>query len=230
MKDIRNTERQHSPPGEQPASDSGVAEAKRVAARRRFLRMGAGGSAAVLVTVVHKRAFAGGGAKKGSVISHCVSIGGVPDIKGMDQKKALQISAGGTLKHTVCYTSPKNPPPPYTCDQPLGGTAPVYGLVQSAKGGWKVKEVARVEVFSDRQMKEGCGLLTSTPKDPRPGMVESVYQYNYRLYKKFSCPIRLNGDRIEYFPPGTGTPNPYSPQLIDSKGKAQDPCADPDLY
>ena len=211
---MRNTDSPGAPQGDKPADDSGVAEAKRVAARRRFLRMGAGGSAAVLVTVVHKRAFAGGSsAKKGSVVSQCVSMGGTPDIKGLDHKKALQVSAGGTLKHTVCYTNPNNPPPPNTCNQPLGGEAPVYGLVQSAKGGWKVEEVARVPVFSDNQMKHGCGNLED--------MLSSPYQYNYRLYKKFYCPVRINGGMIEYYPPGTGTPNPYSPQLINSKGDAE---------
>lgn len=217
---MQNPDRQDAPQGENPANDFSTAEAKRVAARRRFLRLGAGGSTAILVTVVHKRAFARGGtAKKGTVVSHCISIGGIPNIKGMDSKKALVISAGGTLQGATCNTS--KPPPPNTCASPLGGTTPVYGLVQSANGGWKVKVVANVPVFSDNQMKNGCGDLED--------MLNSPYQYNYRLYKKFACPVRINGDTIEYYPPGTGTPNPYSAQLINNKGKPQDPCADPDL-
>ena len=77
-------------------------EAKRVAARRRFLRMGAGGSA-VLVTIVHKRAFAQGmSLKKGAIASACVSMQGVPDIKGLNQKKALQLSAMGNPKNVMC--------------------------------------------------------------------------------------------------------------------------------
>ena len=40
--------------------DLRAADDKRVAARRRFLRVGAGGSAALVMTVTHKRSFAGG--------------------------------------------------------------------------------------------------------------------------------------------------------------------------
>ena len=55
--------------------DQRATEDKRVAARRRFLRVGAGGSAALVMTVTHKRSFAGG-VKKGVVASHCTSLRG----------------------------------------------------------------------------------------------------------------------------------------------------------
>ena len=87
---------------ERTTSDTvSTAETKQAAARRRFLRMGAGGSAAVLVTIVHKRALASG-IKKGSLISRCASLNGTVDLKNATSKKPLEASIGGTYKNLTC--------------------------------------------------------------------------------------------------------------------------------
>ena len=85
-------------------------ENKRQAARRRFMRMGAGGAAGLMVTVVHKRAFAG--AKKTTVQSLCGSLQGTPDFiknggsSGVTSKK-ITLSAMGTPKGLVCTNPSK---------------------------------------------------------------------------------------------------------------------------
>ena len=86
-------------------------ENKRQAARRRFMRMGAGGAAGLMVTVVHKRAFAG--AKKTTVQSLCGSLQGTPDFikngssSGVTSKK-ITLSAMGTPKGLVCTNPSTN--------------------------------------------------------------------------------------------------------------------------
>jgi hypothetical protein len=84
---------------------------RRIEARRKFLRMGAGGSAALVVTVMHKRAFAGPKKGDGAVASNCASLRGVPDLRKADKKKALEASAMGTPKHMFCRPRDEPPPP-----------------------------------------------------------------------------------------------------------------------
>jgi hypothetical protein len=80
--------------------------------------MGTGGSAAVVMTIVHKRASAGTSIKKGDIISRCTSLHGVADLKGATAKNPLEHSIGGTYKNLMCRreTDPK-PAPVGDCSQ-----------------------------------------------------------------------------------------------------------------
>jgi len=65
-------------PGEQPPP----AEAKRLAARRRFLKGGAAGSGAAVLTLYHTKGYASKGKKVVlSSTQACLSIGGMPGKK-----------------------------------------------------------------------------------------------------------------------------------------------------
>lgn len=149
-------------------------EAKRLAARRRFLR-GAGGSAALVVTVVHKRAFATTGfGKKGAVVSTCVSLQGVPDLRRTDHKKALELSQFGEApKNVVCR--PRDAPPP-SCPAERE-TSRYY----NASG-------QQVKFLDPKYLKEGCGTLEETILKSR----------NYRLYEKGWCPIKYEFGTLSY--------------------------------
>jgi len=144
-------------------ASAAAAEDKRIAARRRFLKMGAGGSTAVMVTIAHRRAFAG--MKKGQIISNCVSLQGVPDLKGMNQKKALQLSPMGTPKGVQC--NPKPATNQCVADQP--------SKYYNAQG-------LQVAVVRSSKIKDGCGNLTDT----------LFYQKDFRLYDKGYCPVILS--------------------------------------
>jgi hypothetical protein len=154
-----------------PAAESpgGVAEDKRAAARRRFLKMGAGGSSAMVMTIVHKRAFGNVTIKKGAIASACVSLQGVPDIKGMHQKKALQLSAMGTPKGMICRPRPVN----NTCS--ATSMSPYYN-----------EEGKRVYTVTSKMLDDGCGKLDDTIH----------FQRDYRLYQQGYCPVKYdaNGD------------------------------------
>lgn len=155
------------------AADVRTEEDKRIAARRRFLRMGAGGSA-MLVTIVHKRAFAAGMTiKKGAIASACVSLMGVPDIKGLDSKRALQLSAMGSPKHVVCNAKETV----NTCSTPQGTASKYYDLNRQ-----------QVSYFKSNQFKNGCGDLQTT--------VDA--SYNYRLYQKGYCPVVYDSTGLHY--------------------------------
>ena len=137
--------------------DQRATEDKRVAARRRFLRVGAGGSAALVMTVTHKRSFAGG-VKKGVVASHCTSLRGVPDLTGVKNKKALEFSAMGTPKHLICRRQGDG--------QPQGVcTENLESRYVDANGNWYL-------VADGDELNKGCGTLAETVQK----------SYNYRLY------------------------------------------------
>jgi len=157
---------------EKPTNEARLEEAKRLAARRRFLRMGAGASAsAVLVTVVHKRAFAGGTTiKKGAVASACVSLQGVPDMKGLNDKKALQFSAMGSPKNVMCRPRDSTV---NSCVTPQGKDTYVNEF------GQKVN----YQYYTDKQLKDGCGVLEDTVRK----------SYDYRLLQKHYCPVVFDG-------------------------------------
>lgn len=162
------------------AEAGGAEEAKRIAARRRFLHLGAGGSA-VMVTIVHKRAFAGGGTiKKGAIASACVSMQGVPDLKGVTQKKGLQASALGTPKNLACTPRPVA----NTCITPQGNDTLINSFGNEVNFSY----------FDHNQLKDGCGVL-GTPIGPDGnGLINACdgtisCSYNYRLQVKHYCPI-----------------------------------------
>lgn len=137
--------------------DLRATEDKRVAARRRFLRVGAGGSAALVMTVTHKRSFAGG-VKKGVVASHCTSLRGVPDLKGVKNKKALEFSAMGTPKHLICRRPGDG--------QPQGNCAEIYPSRYANING------DTYLVADGNELNKGCGNLNDTVAKSQ----------NYRLY------------------------------------------------
>jgi len=157
-----------------PASGAGAGgevqnpgiERKRLDARRRFMRLGAGGSAAVVVTVMHKRAFAGS-KKTPSTQSLCGS-NTTPDLKGANGKNALQASAMGTPKGLVCY--------PQTT-----GSCNAYNNAWSdnnhlnGSGG-------KVLYVKDSEFNTGCGSVNNTLS----------FANNNRLYNKGFCPIKIN--------------------------------------
>jgi hypothetical protein len=167
------------------------AEAKRVAARRRFLKGGTGASAVVL-TVLHKRAFAAttvSTVKKGAIASACVSLQGIPDIKGITQKKALQLSAMGTPKGLMCRAKPVT----NTC------TFPQDKADKFDQYGNKTQ----IAVYSNSQLKDGCGYLDDTVAN----------SHDFRLYSKHYCPVvqNISGD-LTYDTNAT---------YYDNKGKLQ---------
>jgi len=163
---------QHPEGDQTPAAEGteGAVEDKRVAARRRFLKMGAGGSTAMVVTIMHKRAFAST-VKKGAIVSACVSLQGYPDIKGMNQKKALQLSPMGTPKGVVCNPKPKT-------NQCVANTPSTY---YDGNG-------QRVLVVEGSKLSKGCGNFDDT----------MFFQRDYRLYELGYCPVKINpnGDLV----------------------------------
>lgn len=158
-----------------------IAERKRLAARRRFMGMGAGGAAALMVTVVHKRAFAGS-KKTPALQSLCGSAATSPDLKGANGKNVLQQSAMGTPKGLVCN------PPPHSCN--LNNTAqsqyyagPGEGRPTYAPFVNTSSSPAKVQYVKSSEFKNhGCGSLTAT----------ADASYNYRLYEKGWCPIKVS--------------------------------------
>jgi hypothetical protein len=166
------------PVEQQPALSS--EDDRRVRARRRFLRMGAGGSAALVVTVVHKRAFAG--IKKNVVASACTSLQGVPDLKHVNQKKALETSAMGTPKGLIC-----RPRPPAHDPNKVGSCMPSKAskYFQLGIGG-----NTKVQIVEEGELKHGCGSILQSAMPPNNTISAS---YNYRLYEKGYCPIVYDG-------------------------------------
>ena len=135
-----------------------AAEAKRVAARRRFLRAGGGGSAALVLTVVHKRSFAG--MKKGVIASQCTSLHGVADLTGAKHKKPLEMSAMGTPKNMICRQPGDG--------KPVGNCGEIYPSRY-------VDQQGKIYLVADGdEINKGCGNLQLTIDRSR----------NYRLYGK----------------------------------------------
>lgn len=144
---------------------------QRIEARRRFLKGSAGGSAMLMLTVTHKRAFAG---KKGTVASACTSLQGTPDLKGIQNKKALEASAMGTPKGLIC--------------RPKG---PVEGPALDGIPGTKWSENRdssgnRVQVYKLAEMKNGLGDIQTTLN----------YANKARLYDVGYCPIFIDSSGV----------------------------------
>jgi hypothetical protein len=165
---------EQSPNPENQSELLSSADDRRVQARRRFLRMGAGGSAALVVTVVHKRAFAG--PKKNVVASNCASLRGVPDLKHADKKKALETSAMGTPKGLICR--PRDEPHPLP---------PAAGRKKSQFYKFP-NDSGQQYYISAKQFDDGLGSIEKT--------VEA--SYNYRLYEKGYCPLKYDGRNLTY--------------------------------
>lgn len=146
---------------------------RRIEARRKFLRMGAGGSAALVVTVVHKRAFAGPKKGGGVVASNCASLRGVPDLRKADKKKALEASAMGTPKNMICR--PRDQPPPHPGSP-------------NKKSKYYNQNGQQPLVYSSKKFKEGLGDLDLTLQ----------HANNYRLYEKGYCPIVYDQFGLRY--------------------------------
>lgn len=165
---------EQSPDLEQQPELISNADDRRVQARRRFLRIGAGGSAALVVTVVHKRAFAG--PKKNVVASNCASLRGVPDLKNADKKKALETSAMGTPKGLVCRPRDQAPPP-----------LPTMGKKKSEFYKFP-HDSGQQYYFSAKQFNKGLGSIDRT--------LEA--SHNYRLYEKGYCPLKYDERGLTY--------------------------------
>ena len=176
---MKNDRKFESPPELQGSTNAAGSNDARVEARRRFLRIGAGGSAALVVTVMHRRAFAGGGIKKNVVASACTSLQGVPDLRNTKTKRALETSAMGTPKNLVCRpksagTDPKNLPNLCTGSskeaqyRDINGNRPTYN--------------------DSKNLNDGCGTIEHT----------TVQSGNYRLYEKGWCPIKYDASGLNY--------------------------------
>jgi hypothetical protein len=144
------------------------AEDKRVAARRRFFKVGAGGSTAVVMTIAHRRAFAG--ILKGQMVSNCVSMQGVLDLQGMNKQDPLLLSPMGTPQAVVC--------------KPRGTEANLCNDYQT--GQYYNAQGDQVAVIVEGEIAGGCGNLEDT----------LLYQSDFRLYEKGYCPVQVlpNGD------------------------------------
>ena len=161
-------ERQVPPEGVDPGKD------KRDVARRRFLRMGVGGSAALVVTMTHKRAFAG--IKKNTVASACISLNGVPDLTGAKHKNALETSAMGTPKNLICRPTD-------------GDTNPVGDPTINNKDSKYVDQYGRkYRIVDDHELDKGFGNLDRTVAGAK----------NYRLYEKGYCPLVWDSNGLRY--------------------------------
>lgn len=147
---------------------------RRVEARRRFLRMGAGGTAALVVTVTHKRAFAG--IKKNVVASNCASLQGVPDLKNADRKKALETSAMGTPKGLICRPRDETPP---VCPTTSTKKSQFYKFANDSGQQFYI---------SAKQFNKGCGSIEQTLQA----------SHNYRLYEKGYCPLKYDANGLYY--------------------------------
>ena len=175
-----STEPKHTPKTHQATQDAlDIAENKRVAARRRFLRTGASGSAALIMTVTHKRSFAGG-IKKGVLASNCTSLRGIADLTGTKHKTPLEVSAMGTPKNLICR-HPDNP-------QPVGNCAEIYpSRYVDVNGNTYL-------VADPDELNKGCGNLQLTVQRSQ----------NYRLYGRDKvggkAPGRGEGSGGEYCP------------------------------
>ena len=161
------------PTAEQPGVDA--AEAKRVAARRRFLRVGGGGSAALVLTVVHKRSFAG--MKKGVIASQCTSLQGVADLTGAKHKNPLVMSVGHTPKNMICRQPGDG--------KPVGNCAEIYPSRYVDQNGNSYL------VANGDEINKGCGNLQLT-------IDRSA---SYRLY---GTDKRKNDGSNDGKPPGWG--------------------------
>ncbi len=157
-----------------PSAAEPTAEDRQAWARRRFLRVGAGGTAALVVTVTHKRAFAG--IKKNVVASNCASLQGVPDLKHADKKKALVTSAMGTPKGMICRPRDQTPP---ACPTISDKKSKYY------KYPW---DSGQQYYISAGKFKKGCGTIEQTVQT----------SYNYRLYEKGYCPIKFDANGLSY--------------------------------
>jgi hypothetical protein len=86
-----------APPGEQPAR----AEAKRLDARRRFVKNTAAGSSAVLFTLYHTKGSAGTGKKVVlSSAQACMSLGGTPGKRPIKVKDSV---TGKKVEKVECH-------------------------------------------------------------------------------------------------------------------------------
>lgn len=155
-------------------------EDKKVAARRRFLRVGAQGSAALIVTVAHRRAFAG--IKKNVIASACASLQGTPDLVGADKKKALEASAMGTPKGLIC-----RPRPPAHDPNKLNILTGQTKQAKYYKDGFGTP----VQYISEKEFNSGLGTLEG------PNSTVSA-SYNYRLYENGYCPIVVDSTGLKY--------------------------------
>jgi hypothetical protein len=148
------------------------AEDRQGSARRRFLRAGAGGTAALVVTVAHKRAFAG--IKKNVVASNCASFQGVPDLKGADKKNALQTSAMGTPKGLICRPRDQQISPPTDTRK-----SEFYKYANNE---------GQVLFIKSNGFKNGSGTIQKTLQ----------MSHNYRLYEKGYCPLKFDQNGLYY--------------------------------
>lgn len=170
-----------------------ILENKRQAARRRFMRMGAGGAAGLMVTVVHKRAFAG--AKKTTVQSLCGSLQGTPDFiknggsSGVTSKK-ITLSAMGTPKGLVC----KNPSPNTSA---LRENKTKYWSHSPFAAGARKVDVGGGQdwyTFNDNIVEAGYGNLNDT----------LARGNEWRILEHGYCPIQVDAQGQLVFVPGQG--------------------------
>ena len=170
------TDRKPDPTESQTTNPEHTDEDRKIAARRRFLRISAQGSAAIVVTVAHRRTFAG--IKKNVVASACGSLQGTPDLKGANKKKALEASAMGTPKGLICRPRPPAPDP-----NKLGSCTPTETSKFFKLDG---TNYSKVPIVDGKELENGCGSILIDSMPPNNTISAS---YNYRLYEKGYCPI-----------------------------------------
>jgi hypothetical protein len=176
---------QHKPTNSPSETGPGQPDLDRkTAARRRFLRIGAQGSAALVVTVAHRRTFAG--IKNNVMASNCASLQGTPDLKNSHRKKGLETSAMGTPKGLMCRPRPPADDPNKIGNCTPSGQSEYYQFPND--GG-------RVSYVDDKELKKGCGSILPDAMPPNNTITAS---YNYRLYEKGYCPIVFDNQGLRY--------------------------------
>ena len=187
--EMKNDRKLETPPKVQGSANAAGSDDARVEARRRFLRIGAGGSAALVVTVMHRRAFASAGIKKNVIASACTSLQGVPDLQNTKSKRALETSAMGTPKGLICRPkqaglAPGQLPPNLCAPGPYKNAQyrNQYGVVQ------------RYNDYS--KLNDGCGAIEHTA-NMNPLTFETG-SGSYRLYEKGWCPIKYDSSGLNY--------------------------------
>ena len=152
--------------------------------------MSAGGSAAVVVTITHRRAYA---AKKGALASVCASVIGPPDIKDIKSKNPLELSSvRGGHKNLICPgpgkgqcsdTPDNNDPSDFFARR----TDLSFPKVQEDASDKNTRSYTKVKYWH-HDLNKGCGTLEETLDK----------SYAYRLYEKGYCPVVLENGTLKY--------------------------------
>jgi hypothetical protein len=211
--DNDNAERPDGPEASPAGAIDQLRDARRVAARRKFLRYGASSSAAMVATVSHRRAFA----KKGNAVaSQCTSLRGIPDLTKGNSKKALVTSALGKGKSNIICRPKLNDPNKTDCtvkqdhsqyvdsrNNQMMGTGSPYPLYDGDKCVYGVGKLGTGYIPRGGN---DASPLVNAPYEAIPTSVGSagfedgtLTRLNlWRLYEKGWCPIVYDANGLRY--------------------------------